>query len=272
VEEAVRYVRRDLASEPLDDLVAEAAGIVHAAALTPADERAGPTGDALLAVNLSPLPGLLRAAREHPRCDRVVLISSAGVYDQAAPGTLTEADADGGSGLYGAAKLAAELVAARYAALYGLQYAAVRPTSLFGAGEVVRPSRTRVTGLAALVGHALRGDPVRLERADARADWLCVDDAAAAVVALWRAAALDGRPYNLSSGRLRPFGDVAAAVSAACGLVVDEQAEQGVDGGADRAAVIANARLRDTFGWAPERSLEDGARDLRDYLRDTEIR
>jgi nucleoside-diphosphate-sugar epimerase len=258
-----RYVRRDVAAEPLDDLVAEAAGVVHAAALTPADEGPGETGDELLAVNVAPLPGLLRAARGGGR--RLILISSAGVFEQTAPRTLTEEDADGGSSLYGAAKLAAELVARRYAALYGLEYAAVRPTSLFGAGEIVRPSRARVTGLATLVGHALRGEPVRLEDPGVRADWLCVDDAADAIVALWHAPALEGRSYNLSSARLREFGEVAAAVSTACGLELDPDGAV-VSGGADRGAVISNRRIRDALGWAPARSLEDGARDLADYL------
>ena len=257
----VRYVRRDVTTDALDDLVAEAAGIVHAAALTPADETPAQTGDALLAVNLTPLPALLRAARGR----RLILVSSAGVFEQTAPRTLTEEDADGGSSLYGAAKLAAELVARRYAALYGLEYAAVRPTSLFGAGEVVRPSRTRVTGLAVLVGHALRGEPVRLEAPGSRADWLCVDDAADAIVALWNAPALEGLSYNLSSGVLRPLSHVAEAVTASCGLTVDA-AGTVVRGGPDRAAVISNRRIREAMGWSPTRSLEDGARDLAAYL------
>ena len=58
--DAVAYVRRDVASEPLDDLVASAEIVVHAAALTPADEH-GDTSDELLRVNLAPLPGLLRS-------------------------------------------------------------------------------------------------------------------------------------------------------------------------------------------------------------------
>ncbi|HWM11044.1 MAG TPA: NAD(P)-dependent oxidoreductase [Solirubrobacteraceae bacterium] len=260
-----RYERRDVAVEPLDDLVAEAAGIVHAAALTPADETPGATGDALLAVNLAPLPALLRAARAGAGGRRLILISSAGVFEQTAPRALAEEDADGGSSLYGAAKLAAELVARRYAALYGLEYAAVRPTSLFGAGEVVRPSRTRVTGLAQLVGHAVRGEPVRLEDPGSRADWLCVDDAADAIVALWHAPALEGRAYNLSSARPRPFAEVADAVAAACGLALDP-AGTVVRGGPDRGAVISNRRIREALDWAPSRSLEDGARDLAGYL------
>ena len=259
--DAVAYVRRDVASEPLDDLVAAAEIVVHAAALTPADEP-GDTSDELLRVNLAPLPGLLRAARGSDTCRRLVFVSSAGVFDQRAERELVEEDADGGTSLYGAAKLAAEQVVRRYGLLNGLETASIRPTSLFGAGELPRPSRPRTTSLARLVEHARRGEAVSVARTWPRADWLCVDDAAEAVRELCRAESLDGRSYNLSSGRTRPFSDVVAAVVSAAGLVVEADGPHVVDPGPDRGATIANGRIVDTFGWRPTRSLEDGVRDL----------
>jgi nucleoside-diphosphate-sugar epimerase len=262
--DAVTYVRRDVAGEPLDDLVAAAGIVVHAAALTPADEH-GDTSDELLRVNLAPLPGLLRAARESDSCGRIVFVSSAGVFDQRAERELAEEDADGGTSLYGAAKLAAEQVVRRYGLLNGLETASIRPTSLFGAGELPRPSRPRTTSLSQLVEHARRGEPVAVERTWPRADWLCVDDAAEAVRTLCRAESLDGRSYNLSSGRTRPFSDVVAAVVSAAGLAVDPTGHV-VDPGPDRGATIANGRIVETFGWRPARSLEDGVRDLLAYL------
>src|SRR5687767_198449 len=78
----VQYVARDIAHESLTDLVAGARAVVHAAALTPADESDGDTGDALLDVNLAPLVPLLHAIRTSPACGRLVFISSAGVFDQ----------------------------------------------------------------------------------------------------------------------------------------------------------------------------------------------
>src|SRR5581483_9255333 len=149
--ELVRYERRDVTSEPLDDLASAVGGAVHAAALTPQDEAAGDTADRLVRVNLESLLALLRAANASSSCRRVLFVSSAGVYDQRRAGSLTEADADGGTSLYGAAKLAGEIIGRRYASVVGLDFAAVRPTSLYGAGELVRESRPRVTAFAQLV-------------------------------------------------------------------------------------------------------------------------
>jgi nucleoside-diphosphate-sugar epimerase len=259
----VRYVRRDVSVEPLDDLVAAVTGVVHAAALTPEDERTGDTAEQLLAVNVGALFGLLAAMRASGSCSRLLFVSSSGVYDQAYARKLAEPDANGGTSLYGAAKLAAELVAHRYASLFELELCAVRPTSLFGGGELVRPSRPRVTGFARLVAAAVRGEPVRIERPDSRADWLCVDDAAEAVALLWRLDRLDGRSFNLSSGRPCAFREVADAVVEAAGLRLDDAASELVDGGPDRPAVIANERLRGVaIGWEPRRTFADAAADL----------
>jgi len=258
----VRYIRRDVATEPLDELVGEVAGVVHAAALTPEDERDGDTAERLLAVNLGALFPLLAAIRASGSCSRLLYVSSAGVYDQAQARRLPEAEATGGASLYGAAKLAAELVAARYSALFGLEHCVVRPTSLFGGGELVRPSRPRVTGFARLVAAAVRGEPVRINRPDSRADWLCVDDAADAIALLWGAERLDGSSFNLSSAQPRAFSEVANAVAEATGLRLDDAAAAVVDGGGDRPAVIPNERLRAAVGWEPRRTFADAAADL----------
>ena len=258
----IRYVRRDVSADPLEDLVGEVTGVVHAAALTPADERAADTAERLMAVNVGALPPLLAAMRASHSCSRLLFISSSGVYDQSEARTLAESDATGGTTLYGAGKLAGELVARRYASLFDLEFAAVRPTSLFGGGELVRPSRPRVTGFARLVAAAVRREPVRIDRPDARADWLCVDDAADAIALLWRSGCLDGRSFNLSSGRPCAFRDVVASVVEAAGLRVDDAATAFVDGGSDRPAVIPNERLRAATGWEPRRTFADGAADL----------
>jgi nucleoside-diphosphate-sugar epimerase len=260
--ELVHYERRDVTVDSLDDLAAAAGGAVHAAALTPQDEAAGDTADRLLRVNLESLLSLLRAANASGSCRRVLFVSSAGVYDQRREESLTEADADGGTSLYGAAKLAGEIIGRRYASVVGLDFGAVRPTSLYGAGEIIRASRPRVTAFAQLIDAARRGEPVRLLHPDARTDWLCVDDAADAIALLWEHERFDGTIFNLSSAHPRRFADVAEEVAAATDLQLTETATRGVDGGGDRPALIDNRLIRETLDWRPRRTLRDEARAL----------
>jgi len=256
----LEYVQLDLRSESPRALAADVDVVVHAAAITPLAEE-GAVLDDVLAVNLTPLGELLAAARESVRCRRFLFVSSSGVYDQTAGGVVREEDATGRSSLYGAAKLAAELVVARYAALADLEWSAVRPTSLFGPGEQARPSRPRVTSFSKLVDAARRGEPVRIEDEEARSDWIHVDDAAQAVAALCTGP-MSGRAFSLSSGAPRPFREVVDVVATEAGLVVDEQAGLTVSGGADRTSRIVNDLLRETIDWRPCRSLADGVRDV----------
>jgi nucleoside-diphosphate-sugar epimerase len=259
-EELVDYVRRDLRSESLDDLVEPSAGVVYAAALTPRDEREDDTASRLLQVNLQGFLTMLAGVRRSESCRRIVFISSAGVYDQSAEAILSEDDADGGTSLYGAAKLAGEIVGRRFAELFELEFCGVRPTSLIGPGEVERSSRPRVTAFLQLVRAALAGQEVRLVAPESRADWLAVDDAAEAVSLLMRTPVLNGQSFNVSSGNPLHLREVAAAVQRVGGLrLVDSGRPIGAD--ADRAATISNARLT-ALGWAPRRSLDDVVREV----------
>jgi nucleoside-diphosphate-sugar epimerase len=261
VADRVRYVARDLTREPLDDLIRESDAVVHAAALTPLAEAGGVLDD-VLAVNLVPLTGILQAMQASPACRRLIFISSAGVYDQTSGPILVEEDATGGTSLYGAAKLAAELVISRYAELASLEHCAVRPTSLFGPGEIARPSRPRVTSFKQLVDAARGNQRVRIEQPEARTDWLHVDDAADALVLLLGLARLPGRAFSLSSSTPRPFKEVVAAVASASSLQLDPASEVVVSGGADRGARIVNAQLRAAIEWEPARAFEDACRTM----------
>jgi nucleoside-diphosphate-sugar epimerase len=263
-EELVDYVRRDLQSESIDDLVEPAAGVVYAAALTPRDEREDDTASRLLRVNLQGFLTMLAGVRRSESCRRIVFISSSGVYNQSADAILREADADGGTSLYGAAKLAGEIVGCRFADLFGLEFCAVRPTSLIGPGEIERSSRPRVTAFLQLVRAALAGEEVRLVDSDSRADWLAVDDAAEAVSLLMRVPALDGRSFNVSSGHPRQLREVADAVQRVGGLRLADSGRP-IGAGADRSATISNERLT-ALGWAPRRSLDDVVREVIEEL------
>lgn len=258
----IDFVERDLTCEPVNDLIVEVSAVVHAAALTPGADDHGEMLDKLLSVNLSPLPQLLEGVRTSPCCSRFVFVSSAGVYDQSVTTVLSEGTADGGRSLYGAAKLAAELVLARYATVSGFEFCSLRPTSLFGPGEIARPSRPRVTAFLELVEAAANDQAVRLENPDARADWLHVDDAAKAVVALLSAPALPGCALNLSSGTPTALGTIAAELEAAVGLRVAPDADVVVSAGADRSSRIPNDRIRAAVPWSPQLTFGDAAKTI----------
>jgi nucleoside-diphosphate-sugar epimerase len=232
-------------------------GIVSAAALTPSLDQMAAQPDRLISVNLIGLLNALEAARLHG-CTKFLFISSAGVYDQFTATTFREQDADAGFSLYGSAKLAAEIMLWRYGHMYSIDVGAVRPTSMYGPAEELRPTRPFVTAVKQLVDAAQAGVPVRILNSSARCDWVYVDDVAQSACSFF-SGEMNRRVFNLSSGNPETFTDVVAAVRNAAGLLVDDAADTTVDGGPDRPTVISNERARAELGYSP-RSLEEGVR------------
>lgn len=255
--DGVTYLQMDVTDRAAlaPERVGKIDAIVSAAALTPSVEEMTADPDALVNVNLIGTLNLFELARAQG-ATKFLFISSGGVYDQFTETTLHEADADGGFSLYGSAKLAAEIMLWRYGRMYGWDTGAVRPTSMYGPAEEFRPTRPFVTAVKVLVDAALGGTPVRIVNGKDRCDWIYVDDVAETSYRFFT----DGmgeRVFNLSSDGPVPFDRVVSAASSSAGLVVDESAEQVVDGGPDRPTIISNARAKKEIGLKP-RSLEEG--------------
>jgi UDP-glucose 4-epimerase len=260
-DELVTYVQADITASGIADLVAGVSGVIHAAAITPAEEQGEVLMD-VLAINLVPFLHMLDAVRRTRTCEKLLFVSSASVYSVGTKEEVTEDDADGGDTLYGASKLACEIVGRRYAALAGFAYCAVRPTSLFGEGEEVRSSRPQVSGFARLIDAAAAGAAVRLTNPQALADWLSVDDASEAISQLWKTDFGSHMSFNLSSGRLRAFSEIAEGVSAVAPLLLTSDPTAAAVSGPDRPIRVSNERIRQAIGWRPAETIGTAARAL----------
>jgi UDP-glucose 4-epimerase len=260
----VDYTRRDLLTEPLDDLILRASGAIYAAAITAPDEGAPEVAERLLDVNLKVFLDVLAAMRASEACKRVLFISSSAVYDQSCEGVIHEADARGGPSLYAAAKLGTEMIAHEYAAIAGLDFCSVRPTSVIGPGEEPRTSRPRISRFARLLAAAREGRPVRLERGEARDDVIAVDDVAEAILSLWKLSRWSGESFSVSAGRTYSLNELAAAIARVTIVSVSPDGEV-VDGGEDLPAIVSHERIARASGWRPRRRLEDVVQECLDF-------
>ncbi len=224
-------------------------GIVHAAALTPSVQEVMGNPASLVRVNLIGTLNAMEFARKE-QLDKFLFISSAGVYNQSQEEVLTEDDADGGFSLYGSAKIAAEIMLYRYAAMFGFDAGAIRPTSMYGPAEEFRDTRPFVTQAKQLADAALDGLAVRVIGLDDRCDWVFVDDVAEAAHRFF-SGTMGSRSFAFSSGEAIPFRDVLEAAQATFGLVVDENAETLIDATPDRPTTISCDKARAELGWNP---------------------
>jgi UDP-glucose 4-epimerase len=153
--------------------------VVHAAAITPSQERERDDPGEVACVNLGGTIAVLQLAR---RLDvwRVVVLSSVAVYGAAGPeqGRLAAARIPPNpNSLYGITKLAAEQAALHLGGLYGIDVRAVRLGPVFGRYEYATGLRDTLSPHWQIANCAREGREARLPQACA-ADWIYARDAA----------------------------------------------------------------------------------------------
>ena len=168
---------------------------------------------------------------------------------------------------YDVSKAAADLIARSYWHTYGLPVAVTRFANLYGGGDT---NRSRLVPEA--IGAALaRRPPVIRSDGSPERDFLYVEDAAAAYVAIWRAL-LDGRgageAFNAGSGRPHRVGDVVDLICRLAGdIVAPEIRGTGVPPGEIDRQWVDASKLRELTGWQPAVGLEEGLRRTIDFYR-----
>ncbi len=161
---------------------------------------------------------------------------------------------------YDVSKAAADLIARSYWHTFGLPVAVTRFANLYGGGDT---NSSRLVPEA--VGAALAGRPpvIRSDGSPER-DFLYVEDAVAAYLALWGAllaGRAGGEAFNAGGGRPHRVTEVVELICrlAGGGLTPQILGTGTPHGEIDRQWVDA-AKLSELTGWAPAVGLEEGLR------------
>ena len=169
---------------------------------------------------------------------------------------------------YEASKAAADLIARSYWHSYGLPVAVTRFANIYGGGDLNFSRLVPETITAVLDGRA----PVLRSDGSPERDFLYVEDAAAAYVAI--ADALDGdgvrgEAFNAGGGEPHAVGEVVALVI----RLADAEVEPDVRGAGNPAGEIDRqwvdpSKLRERCGWSPSVGLEEGLRRAIEWYRE----
>jgi CDP-glucose 4,6-dehydratase len=169
---------------------------------------------------------------------------------------------------YDVSKAAADLIARSYWHTFGMPVAVTRFANLYGGGDT---NRSRLVPEA--VGAALAGrSPVIRSDGSPERDFLYVEDAVSAYLAIWRAL-LQGRAageaFNAGGGGPHRVDEVVALICrlAGGGLEPEIRGEGVPAGEIDRQWVDAT-KLRELTGWQPAVSLQDGLRATIEWYRE----
>jgi CDP-glucose 4,6-dehydratase len=159
---------------------------------------------------------------------------------------------------YDVSKAAADLLARSYWHTFGLPVAVTRFANLYGGGDTNRSRLVPEAVGAALAGRA----PVIRSDGSPERDFLYVEDAAQAYLAIWRALLAGeghGQAFNAGGGRPHRVGDVVALICRLAGGALEPEIRgAGVPHGEIDRQWVDTTKLRTLTGWQPEIDLEAG--------------
>lgn len=235
--------------------------IVHAAAITASEEQEYGRATEVVGVNLGGAINALNAALACDHVERVLLISSSGVYGAPKRPTNRPQRESGPldlSNLYAITKHSAELLAARYAHLAGKPTSSLRLSAVYGPLEQPSASRPNTSAMQRLQAALRDLRPVRVAGPAVRRDWTSAADIGLAVFALLDAPVWRHHVYNVSCGVAVRFDDVVAAFVehglAASWIDDPGQADIAMRPHQERAALDITRLCRDTT-YRPNRDL-----------------
>jgi UDP-glucose 4-epimerase len=181
---------------------------------------------------------------------------------------LSETSPFGFGPLYGAAKLAGELIGNAYVDKFKLDFIALRFSVIFGPG-LFRGGSGIGEFTHELISAAVGQRPLRVQPWPARCEYTYAKDIARGVEAACFAEGLKHRAYNLGPGRTYSLEEIVAAVRR-----VEPGADISIGGPVNEVfmRVLRNSgfditRAREDLGWQPEYDLEAAFRDYAAVLR-----
>jgi nucleoside-diphosphate-sugar epimerase len=209
------------------------------------------------AVNVEGTLNVLLAARDEG-VRRIVFASSSSVYGNAGALPRVETQAPEPISPYGVAKLAAERYCTSFSNVYGLETVALRYFNVFG------PRQDPRSQYAAVVPKFIRliaaGSPVPIDGDGGQSrDFTYIANVVEANLAAAEAPGAAGRVLNVATGTSATVNELAEAI----GRILDrpvERTHRDPRPGDVRASWADIAAARETLGWEPRVSLEDGLR------------
>jgi nucleoside-diphosphate-sugar epimerase len=233
--------------------------IIHLAAMPLANLAVEHPEEAVQAILLGTLY-LLQAARDLPGFERLVYVSSSMVYGDFVRTPVKEDDLKEPKELYGAMKLSGELLVRSFGSLFGIDYAIVRPSAVYGPTD----NNRRVLGL--FLEHALLRQPLQVRGSANTLDFTFVGDAARGVICAALHPAASRGAFNITRGRARGILEAANIISGLVPGVTIEVIEH------DRRMPVRGAlditRATGEIGFAPQVDIEEGLERYCAYLRD----
>jgi len=232
--------------------------IIHTAALPLASEAIEHTEEALDTIFIGTF-NLLEVIRDI-KVKRFIYISSSMVYGNFEKDKIEENAKKSPKDVYGAFKLATEIIVSTYGKRYGIDFSMIRPSAVYG------PYDANKRVLYKFIKNALAGKPIEIAGDGTLSlDFTYVKDVAKGIYLISTSKNCSGKAYNLTRGEARTLNDAVEIIKKYVGKVrvkygplpkyVPKRGSLSVD------------RARRDAGYVSEYSLERGLNIYINHLR-----
>jgi UDP-glucuronate 4-epimerase len=249
--------------------------IIHAAAITPADDSIEKTrASEIFDVNLCSALHLCESAIASNVRRTIVLGSGAAMGQRPAQEVSIAEDAIGRpAGLYGIAKLALEQAVLRMRNLTGADLTVTRIAQPFGPMELATRDRLALSPIADWMTTVRSGRPIVVVDPDAARDWIYIRDLTAAFRLLVDAPMTKAGLYNIGPGRLTTVREVVGAIVAVwpeATVVHDRSASFNRNLRKEALRPMLDVqRFTTEFGFAPRFAMAEGIADTARWMEGT---
>ncbi|MEB3981995.1 NAD-dependent epimerase/dehydratase family protein [Mycobacterium sp. 663a-19] len=166
--------------------------------------------------------------------------------------------------IYAATKLAQEHMCAAWAAAHDTNLSVLRLQNVYGPGQSLTNSYTGIVSLFARLARRQRPLEVYEDGRIVR-DFVFIDDVVDALFATVQQPAAESRCLDIGSGTATTIHELARRVAAICGAPEPVVVPKFRDGDV-RAASCTIGPAKDTLGWHPKWTLEDGLHSLLEWI------
>lgn len=241
-------------------LATEPEVIVHMAALPLAALAIEHTEEAFQSI-LNSTQNILEILRDLKKPARLVYISSSMVYGDFLTPEVDELDhPKNPKDIYGAFKIAGEIIVSAYAKNYGIDTVICRPSAVYG------PTDTNARVIQKFINAALQGKPLLLDGdGSMKLDFTYVEDAALAIFLAATTPEAKGNVYNVTRGEGRSLKELTEIIGKHIPGTRVEHRE--VPRYMPVRGALSIARARRELGFEPQVTLEEGVRRYVEHLR-----
>jgi dTDP-glucose 4,6-dehydratase len=187
--------------------------------------------------------------------DKLVHISTSEVYGTALYAPIDEKHPVQAQSPYAATKIAADKLAESYYRSFGLPVAIARPFNTYG------PRQSARAVVPTIILQALGGKTVSLGSLHPTRDLSFVEDTVKGLMAVGKSPEAIGEVINIGSGHEISIGDLAKTIFSIVGKKLniqrDEKRIRPEKSEVER-LICDNTKARETLGWKPMTSLEEG--------------